>query len=160
MSDDTTTTPRDHMPTQHLITLADLIRQHQDRTGESYSDIARRAGCSKAKIGQLANIHQNHMPRADTLERISTGLGLPLRVIQQAALASAGIMPQEYDAAQRVDFLAGVLRDFSEDDLETCAAIIMALKERRDKETRPVKPIFKPAPAPPGPPPYRQKNRT
>jgi transcriptional regulator with XRE-family HTH domain len=131
------------MPTQQLITLADLIRQHQERTGESYSDIARRAELSKAKIGQLATVRQNHMPRAHTIESIARGLGLPLRVIQQAALASAGIMPQEYDAAQRVDFLAGVLRDFSEDDLETCAAIIMALKERRDKETRPPKPVFK-----------------
>jgi transcriptional regulator with XRE-family HTH domain len=130
------------MPSQHLITLSDLIRQHQERTGESYSDIARRAELSKAKIGQLATTKQNHMPRADTIERISKGLG-PLRVIQQAALASAGIMPQEYNVEQRVDFLAGILRGFSEDDLETCAAVITALKERRDKETRPPKPLFK-----------------
>lgn len=137
------TPQKEDMPTQHLITLADLIRQHQDRTGESYSDIARRADLSKAKIGQLATIRQNHMPRAYTLECISKGLGLPLRVIQQAALASAGIMPQEYDAEQRVDFLAGILRDFTEDDLETCAAVITSLKERRDKAARGEKPIFK-----------------
>jgi transcriptional regulator with XRE-family HTH domain len=137
------TETKDHMPTQHLITLSDLIRQHQERTGESYSDIARRAELSKAKIGQLATTKQNHMPRADTIERIAKGIGLPVRVIQQAALASAGIMPQEYSVEQRVDFLAGILRGFSQDDLETCAAVITALKERRDKETRPPKPLFK-----------------
>jgi transcriptional regulator with XRE-family HTH domain len=119
------------------ITLAELIRQHQDRTGESYSQIARRADLSKAKIGQLANVAQSHMPRTDTLEKLSKGLQLPLRVIQQAAMTSAGITPEDYDGEQRVDLLAAVLRELSPDDLETAAVVIHSLKDRRVRKPHP-----------------------
>lgn len=142
MSETISETPRDHMPTQ-LITLADLIRDHKDRTGESYNDIARRAELSKAKIGQVATTTLHHMPRWDTIERLAKGLSLPVRVVKQAALASAGITPEEYNHEQRVDILASLLREFSQDDLETCAAVIHAIKERRDKAERPPKPVFK-----------------
>jgi len=112
------------------LTLAELIRKHQDNTGESYSIIAHRAGLSKAKIGQLASSEQAHMPRADTIEKLAAGLGLPLRVIQQAAMASAGIAPEGYDSEQRVDLLAALLRELSPEDLETAAAVIQSLKDR------------------------------
>lgn len=114
------------------ITLAELIRQHQDRTGDSYSVIARRADLSKAKIGQLANTAQAHMPRSDTIEKLAKGLNLPLRVIQQAAMASAGITPEGYSAEQRVDLLASALRELNEDDLDTVAVIIQSLRNRRN----------------------------
>lgn len=113
------------------ITLAQLIRQHQDQTGESYAIIARRSGLSKAKVGQLANTEQAHMPRVDTIEKLSKGLGLPLRNVQQAAMASAGIVPAGYDSEQRVDLLAAALKDLGPDDLETAAAVIQSLRERR-----------------------------
>lgn len=112
------------------LTLAELIRQHQDRTKESYSQIARRAGLSKAKIGQLAHTAQTHMPRADTIEKLAAGLGLPLRNVQQAAMASAGITPAGYDTEQRVDLLAAALRDLSPADLETAALVIQSLRAR------------------------------
>lgn len=144
----------DHMHTT-LITLAELIRKHQDRTGESYSEIARRADLSKAKIGQLANTSQAHMPRQDTIEKLSKGLQLPLRVIQQAAMASAGITPTDYDSEQRVDMLAAILKELSPEDLDTATVLIQSLRDRHVKRLEPPKPIFKPAP---GPPPYKQKS--
>jgi transcriptional regulator with XRE-family HTH domain len=112
------------------VTLSDLIRSHQDRTGESYATIARRAELSKAKIGQLANTTQNHMPRVDTLERLAKGIGVPLRVIQQAAMASAGITPEDYSGEQRLDLVVAALRDLSNDDLETVFAVIQSLTSR------------------------------
>jgi transcriptional regulator with XRE-family HTH domain len=115
------------------ITLAELIRKHQDRTAESYSQIARRADLSKAKIGQLANSTQAHMPRQDTLEKLSQGLGLPIRVIQQAAMASAGLMPEDYDTEQKVDLLAAILRELPPEDVETAAVVIQSLKDRHSK---------------------------
>lgn len=113
------------------LTLADLIRNHQDRTGDSYSMIANRAGLSKAKIGQLSHTKQNHMPRADTLERLSKGLNLPLKVIQEAAMASAGITPVDYSGGHRLDLIVATLRDLSPEDLETAAVVIQSLKDRR-----------------------------
>ncbi|QGH74525.1 immunity repressor [Arthrobacter phage Kuleana] len=114
------------MPEQ--ITLAELIRQHQDKTGDSYSVIARRAGLSKAKIGQLASIDQPHMPRIDTIEKIAAGLQLPLRVVQQAAMASAGILPESYDTDQAIDLIVAQLRELEPEQLGTAARLIQALK--------------------------------
>ncbi|UVK62574.1 immunity repressor [Arthrobacter phage TaylorSipht] len=114
------------------ITLAELIRQHQAKTGDSYADIARRAGLSKAKIGQLASTTQPHMPRVDTIEKIAAGLRLPIRVVQQAAMASAGILPaEEYDTEQRVDLIVADLREMTPAQLDTAARLIAALRNER-----------------------------
>ena len=72
-------------------TLADLIRDHQASTHDSYSDIARKSGLSKAKIGQLAREGGAHAPRIETIEKLATGLRLPLVVVKAAAMATAGI---------------------------------------------------------------------
>lgn len=109
------------------ITLAELIRQHQDKTGDSYSVIAQRAGLSKAKIGQLASADQPHMPRVDTIEKIATGLRLPVRVVQQAAMASAGILPDSYDTEQKIDLIVSYLRDLNPEQLEIASRLIRAL---------------------------------
>lgn len=111
------------------ITLAELIRQHQDKTGDSYSIIAKRAGLSKAKIGQLASITQPHMPRIDTLEKVAKGLQLPVRVVQQAAMASAGILPESYDTDQQIDLIVAQLRELSPDQLGTAQHLIEALRK-------------------------------
>jgi transcriptional regulator with XRE-family HTH domain len=116
---------------QNAVTLAELIRSHQDSTAESYSVIAARAGLSKAKIGQLAIATQNSMPRAETLEKLAKGLRQPLRVIQQAAMASAGLTPEGTGGQQRVDILAAALRELSTEDLETVSAVINSLRDRR-----------------------------
>lgn len=113
------------------ITLAELIRQHQDKTGDSYSMIARRAGLSKAKVGQLANPSQPHMPRIDTIEKVATGLNLPVRIVQQAAMASAGITPEGYDTEQQIDLIVALLRELNPEQLETAQRLIEALRTRR-----------------------------
>lgn len=113
------------------INLAELIRQHQEKTGESYSVIARRAGLSKAKIGQIATLEQPHMPRIDTIEKLATGLKLPLHVVQQAAMSSAGILPESYNVDQRIELITAELRELTEDQLDTAARLIKALRNER-----------------------------
>ncbi|QGZ16929.1 immunity repressor [Arthrobacter phage LittleTokyo] len=114
------------------ITLAELIRQHQDRTGDSYSTIARRAGLSKAKIGQIAALSgQPHMPRVDTLEKVAKGLQVPLRVVQQAAMASAGVAPDDYADEARIDLIVSQLRELPPADLETVELFIASLYKRQ-----------------------------
>ena len=113
------------------ITLAELIRQHQDRTGDSYSTIAKRAGLSKAKIGQLAVTAQPHMPRVDTLEKIARGLQVPVRIVQQAAMATAGITPEDYAEESRIDLVVSQLRELPPADLETVELFIASLYKRQ-----------------------------
>ncbi len=69
------------------MTLHELIRRHQDTTGESYSQIAQRAGLSKSKVGQLANPSYTGRPKKDTVEKIALGLRLNPRIVQRAVFS-------------------------------------------------------------------------
>lgn len=113
------------------LTLAELIHRHQDETGDSYATIAHRAGLSKAKIGQLASATQPHMPRLDTIEKMAAGLKLPLRIVQQAAMASAGLTPDSYDTEQHIDLIVSQLRALDPDQLDTASRLISALRTDR-----------------------------
>jgi len=109
------------------INLAHLIQDHQRRTGESYSDIARRAGLSKAKIGQLTVSDSPHMPRIETLKKLAVGLKLPLRIVQHAAMASAGLSPEDTNDDQRTDLIITKLDQLSPADLASVEVFIDAL---------------------------------
>lgn len=110
--------------------LAELIRQRQDATGESYATIARRAGLSKAKIGQLADPTVPHMPRAATLEKLAAGLQLPPDIVKRAAMVTAGITPPDDNVLDRFAPLVERLRQLPENDQETVDVIVSALLNR------------------------------
>lgn len=109
---------------QNPRTLADLIRSHQDSTGDSYSDIAKRAGLSKAKIGQLAITTQPHMPRVDTVEKLAKGLQLPLHIVQRAAMASAGITPPDAEEISESELLVAKLERLNEHERAIIARLV------------------------------------
>jgi len=96
--------------------LANLIQAHQASTGDSYNDIAKRSGLSKAKIGQLAIATQPHMPRTQTIQKLAAGLQLPVDLVQRAALRSAGIIPPVADEISEVDVLTAKIRLLSDRD--------------------------------------------
>ena len=113
------------------VNLAALIRQHQAATGQSYGDIAKASGLSKAKIGQLATVGSPHMPRAETIEKLARGLRLPLAVVQRAAMSSGGLMPKDQEPDERLALLTARLRALSSDDLERVELFVQALAGRR-----------------------------
>ena len=124
------------------ITLASLIRQHQDKTGDSFAGIARKTGLSKAKIGQLAQETkpgQAHMPRPESITKLAAGLRLPLGTIQRAALVSAGLLPEEMEepSEQRIQLVVASLRDLDAAALDTAWALVGSLRklDARDAET-------------------------
>ena len=124
------------------VTLATLIQQHRERTGDSYADIARRAGLSKAKIGQLAQATgpgtagQAHMPRSETLAKVAKGLGLPLETVQLAAISSAGITPKNYAGSSQADLIASKLRELDARDLQTVRALVDSLANAKEARKR------------------------
>ena len=128
--------------TGQAVTLATLIQQHRDKTGDSYSDIARRAGLSKAKIGQLAHDRapgtagQAHMPRSETLAKLARGLRLPLETVQLAAISSAGIKPKSYTGGSHVDLIATKLRELDARDLQTVRVLVDSLASAKEARKR------------------------
>lgn len=122
------------MPTDP--SLAELIQQHIDRTGESYTQIAERGKISRANVHRLATETGQSMPRKATLEGLARGLRLPPNVIRRAALVTAGAgdvddpdAPRSA-AMERLTSAADVLTD---DDLDLLRSIAELLEDRRGR---------------------------
>lgn len=114
------------------ITLADLIADHQQRTGDSYAALAKRSGLSKAKIGQLAlRDRVPHAPKPETLDKLARGLGLPRRVVQAAALVTAGYTTAAPIDDQRIELLVSHLQNLDEDALTAVEALVDRLSRSR-----------------------------
>jgi hypothetical protein len=117
-------------------TLADLIRAHQDATGDSYGDIARKTagqrddegnpqpGLSKAKIGQLARPENNYLVRQETIKKLAHGLGLPVATVQRASLGTAGFNDPDAQRTDRVRRIAERLGELDSRQLDLVAGLI------------------------------------
>ncbi|MEE6280187.1 hypothetical protein [Georgenia sp. MJ170] len=116
--------------------LSELIRSRQDATGESYATIAQRSGLSKAKVGQLADPSMPHMPRAETLAKLATGLQLPLPIIQRAGMITAGITPLDDDDHAQFAPLVERLSQLPKADCETVELIVSALYQRHHNNSQ------------------------
>lgn len=110
--------------THDAMTLANLIKAHQESTGDSYGDIAKRAGLSKAKVGQLAIATQPHMPRVDTIQKLANGLTLPLHIVQRAAMASAGITPADEQDVTDADLLVAKISRLNSHERAVVARLV------------------------------------
>lgn len=114
--------------------LAELIQQHIDRTGESYTQIADRGRISRANVHRLATETRPSMPRKSTLEGLATGLSLPANVIRRAALVTAGTDDVDTPDAPRsaaFDRLAAATEGLTEDELDLLRSIAQLLEDRR-----------------------------
>lgn len=74
-----------------------LILDHMERTGETYTAIAARAGMPRQTISYLMNRPAAFpgMPQPDTIRRLARGLQVPRAVVQNAAAASVSVTPAE-----------------------------------------------------------------
>jgi transcriptional regulator with XRE-family HTH domain len=117
-------------------TLADLIREHQEHTGDSYADMARKTGISKAKIGQLARPENTYLVRQETLNKLAHGLSLPIATVQRASLGTAGFTNRE---VQRTDTLRSItdrLEELSPDDVALIADLVESVARHRSGSRR------------------------
>lgn len=78
-------------------TLATLLAEHRQNTGDSYGAIARRSGLSKAAVAAFGTGSRT-LARPATIEKLAVGLSLPPSVVKAAAYRSAGVQPDEQDA--------------------------------------------------------------
>jgi hypothetical protein len=113
--------------TEPVPTLADLIREHQDKTGDSYGDIARHTGLSKAKIGQLARPENTYLVRQETLTKLARGLSLPLATVQRASLGTAGFVNKEVQRTDSVRAIVERLEEMSPRNLALIADLVEAV---------------------------------
>lgn len=113
-------------------TLAQLITEHRDRTGDTYADIARAAGISRGRISQIA-LGDTGMPSAATVRGLATALGLSDRIVRDAAYATAGITSRVSDASTRIELITARLHDLTPGDLEVIDDLVSVLHARRSR---------------------------
>lgn len=117
-------------------TLRDLVQEHIDRTGDSYQAIAKKTGLSKPLVGILATTTEPRAYRAETVDKIATGLRLPRDVVARAASASAGMSVDEPDTrSSREDarVITELLDDLDDTELAMLRVMIRALSESRGR---------------------------
>lgn len=117
-------------------TLADLLREHIDRTGDSYSQIAKKTGLSKPLIGIIATRTEPRSYKPDTLRKLADGLRLPLDVVTEAAQVAAGLPahePLEPSDREDVRVIASLLPTLSDAELDVLRTAVVALAERHGR---------------------------
>ncbi|MFJ9347758.1 helix-turn-helix transcriptional regulator [Streptomyces sp. NPDC101237] len=119
--------------------LQQLIREHLDRKGWSYGDVARRGGVPRSTVHHLATTERVvRMPQTTTLEGLAKGLELPLESVRRAAAEACGI--HVYDtspgaepqgaADPEVALLIASVQKLSADDRRHVTALVESLLDR------------------------------
>ncbi|MFD8811756.1 helix-turn-helix domain-containing protein [Streptomyces sp. NPDC059627] len=126
--------------------LQQLIREHLDRKGWSYGDVARRGGIPRSTVHHLATTERVvRMPQATTLEGLAKGLELPLEAVRRAAAEACGI--HVYDTSPAADpkgtagaadpevaLLIASVQKLSADDRRHVTALVESLLDRAPRE--------------------------
>ncbi|MFD4508736.1 helix-turn-helix domain-containing protein [Streptomyces sp. NPDC058457] len=125
--------------------LQQLIREHLDRKGWSYGDVARRGGIPRSTVHHLATTDRVvRMPQATTLEGLAKGLELPLEAVRRAAAEACGI--HVYDTSPAADqgrtagaadpevaLLIASVQKLSADDRRHVTALVESLLDRSSR---------------------------
>ncbi|MFG2959568.1 helix-turn-helix transcriptional regulator [Streptomyces sp. NPDC048291] len=126
--------------------LQQLIREHLDRKGWSYGDVARRGGVPRSTVHHLATTERVvRMPQATTLEGLAKGLELPLETVRRAAAEACGIHVYDTSPAAGPDGAAGPadpevalliasVQKLSADDRRHVTALVESLLDRAPRE--------------------------
>lgn len=117
-------------------TLRDIVREHIDRTGDSYAQIAKKTGLSKPLIGVILTSTEPRAYRADTVDKLAAGLRLPIDVVSRAATASAGMTvdePTTRSSREDARVIAELLDDLTDEELAMLRAMVRAVADRHDR---------------------------
>ncbi|HEX7352521.1 hypothetical protein [Brachybacterium sp.] len=116
--------------------LRDLVRDHIDRTGDSYAQIAQKTGLSKPLIGAIMTVQDHRSYRSETVEKIARGLRLPVDMVSRAAAVSAGMeVDARHEASDREDarVITEALEVLTDEELATLRVMVQALADRNGR---------------------------
>jgi cyanate lyase len=91
-----------------------LLLEHMEATGESFADIARRGGMPRQTVQAVLYRQGHSVPLESTMEKLATGLGLPVAAIHEAVadgLAGSSADEKRHPLTTRLDPILLVLID-------------------------------------------------
>ncbi len=104
-----------------------LIADRREEKGWSYADLARRGGMSKATVYKLASKSLDGLPRRNTIEALAKGLGLPERVVRDAAVQAARMGTYEEDLSSWEQVIIGHSRELSPEQRHQVMILVEAM---------------------------------
>ena len=107
--------------------LQQLILDRKAEKGWTFADIGKRGGMSKATVYKLASKELDGLPRRTTIEALAKGLGLPVRVVRDAAIKSARMTTFTEDMNEWEQVIVGHSRELSEDQRRQVMALVEAM---------------------------------
>jgi len=109
-----------------LKTLATLITDYRDKTGDSYRDIARKTGLAKSTVADLAQGRRGFPVRIETIEKIAQGLHIPLQLVQEAAVGTSIAPGNRYGDTNstQISLIIGMLTQLPQEDLDMVEALV------------------------------------
>jgi len=116
-------------PDEQYVGLARLLVDYRARTRASYTDLAALTGLSRSTIGFIINKKPPMTAEPETVAALSAGLGLPIEVVEDAAIISAGYRSKGDVRAgpDRADALAAQIRRLPKREQEIVAGFIISL---------------------------------
>lgn len=110
--------------------LQQLIQERMAELRLSYREVARRGGLPSSTVHHLAtNGRPGRLPNPGTLERLASGLDLPLSVVRAAAAAAAGfVLDSETADDPDIEVLIASLAQLSPSDRQHVAALVRSLR--------------------------------
>ena len=117
------------LPTRKL--LRDLIRDRMVQMNWTYADVTSRGGPSRSTVHVLATKDIVHVPRAKTIEQLAIGLGLPVRMVWDYAVAAAAPAALQRVDRQRdpdAELLLAFIEEFTPEQRRVIREVIAVLR--------------------------------
>lgn len=113
-------------------TLPELLMEHKDRKHLSFADIAKATGIPKPTVAWMAKQSDTFTTSPENVQKIATGLRIPLRQVQFAAITSAGLMPDDWHGSNRLASVSGEIDSLSAADFALVQELIVRLAQGGD----------------------------
>ena len=104
-----------------------LIAERRAEKGWTYQDIATRGKMSKATVYKLATTDLEGLPRKATIDSLARGLGLPVRVVRDAAVKATRMSTWTEDLSEWEQVVIGHSRELSEDQRRQVMRLVEAM---------------------------------
>lgn len=110
--------------------LQQLIATRRAEKDWTYQDIATRGNMSKATVYKLATKELEGLPRRKTLESLAKGLGLPARVVREAAVKATRMTTYTEDMSEWEQVIVGHSRELSDDQRRQVMSLVEAMLDQ------------------------------
>ena len=109
--------------------LPELLMEHKDRKRISFGEMSKLTGIAKPPLAWLSKQTGTFTTSPENVQAIASGLRIPLRQVQLAAIESAGLMPDDWHGSNRLAAVTGEIDSLSDADFALVQEVIVRLAQ-------------------------------